>query len=257
MTNPPDDPLVAELRALGTRLDVPEAPDLRTAVRERLAAPHPVRANSARSNPVRANPARWKRRWLAAVTAAAVCAAVALSPARSAVADAVGGLLNFAGIEVRRGPERGELPTPSPLPSVRDVPLDEARRLARFPVLVPDRLGAPERVSVADPLPDGAPRVVSLFYRGGTVRLDEFDGQLKPTFLKESARDAEWVEFEGGQGLWFSGPHAVTYLDRTGAERVATARLAGPTLIWADRATTVRLEGVPTRAEALAIAASS
>jgi hypothetical protein len=243
--------LAAELRDLGQRLDVPEPPDLRSAVLDRLAAPHgPAPAR-------RIGFPRWPvRRWLtAAVSAALVCALVAVSPARAAVADAVTGLLRFAGIEIRseRGP--AVLPTPSPVPSVRDVGLAEARRLAKFPVRVPDRLGEPERVSVADPAPDGAPRVVSLFYRGGAIRLDEFDGELEPSFMKQ-APNAQWIDLGGLPAVWFAVPHAVTYVDRTGTVRVETARLAGPTLIWTDGAASYRLEGVANRDEALRIAES-
>jgi hypothetical protein len=253
MDKSPEERLVAELRELGRRLDVPEAPDVRSAVLDRLAVsrsedPAPRHRAAFRRRPV--------RRWLAAVASAVlVCALVALSPARAAVADAVDGLLRFAGIEIH--PERGHptLAPPSPVPSLRHVGLDEARRLAKFPVRVPERLGDPERVSVADPAPDGAPRVVSLFYRGGTIRLDEFDGRLEPAFMKQ-ASNAEWLELGGSTALWLKAPHPVTYIDRTGVVRVATARLAGPTLIWTDGAASFRLEGVATRDEALRIAES-
>jgi hypothetical protein len=250
VVSPTDELLAAELRDLGRRLDVPDPPDLRTAILDRLAAPQPTpsRRFAFRRPAV--------RRWLVAVASAIlVCALVAVSPARAAVADAVTGLLRFAGIEIRseRGP--AALPTPSPVPSVRDVGLAEARRLAKFPVRVPERLGEPERVSLADPAPDGAPRVVSLFYHGGTVRLDEFDGHVEPVFMKQ-APGAEWVDLGGYPAVWLSAPHPVTYIDRTGVQRVESARLAGPTLIWMDGTASFRLEGVATRDEAVRIAES-
>lgn len=247
--NTPDELLAAELRELGRRLDVPEAPDLRVAVRARLTTqPAAVRDRAA----IRGR----GRRWLVALVAAVVCGAVAVTPARATVVDAVGGLLRFAGIEVRPQPEPTALPaTPSPLPLLRHIGLDEARRLARFPVRVPARLGVPEQVTVADPAPDGAPRVVSLSFRDGAVRLDQFDGQLDPAFTKQ-AGGAEWVEVDGRSALWFPGPHPVTYQDRTGMERVETARLSGPTLVWMDDTVTFRLEGVSSRDEAVEIAAS-
>lgn len=249
MVNPTEELLAAELRELGRRLDVPEPPDLRSAVLDRLAAPHPARRRrfTFTRRPV--------RRWLVAVASAVlVCALIAISPARAAVADAVTGLLRFAGIEIRseRGP--AALPTPSPVPSVRQVGLDEARRLAKFPVRVPERLGEPERVILADPAPD-APRVVSLLYRGGTVRLDEFDGRVEPVFMKQ-APGAEWVDLGSYPAAWLSAPHPVTYIDRTGVQRVESARLAGPTLIWTDGTASYRLEGVATRDEAVRIARS-
>ncbi|HEX7745846.1 MAG TPA: hypothetical protein VF462_11360 [Micromonosporaceae bacterium] len=251
MVNPTEGSLAAELRELGRHLDVPEAPDLRPAVLDRLAAPHQTDPAPRRRFAFPRRP-----RWLVAVASAIlVCALVAVSPARAAVADAVDGLLRFAGIEIRPERVNPELPAPSPLPSVRHAGLDEARRLANFPVRVPDQLGEPERVSVADPAPDGSPRVVSLFYRGGAVRLDEFDGALEPAFMKQ-AQGAEWVALDGYSALWFPAPHPVTYIDRTGAERVETARLAGPTLIWTDGSASYRLEGVATREEAQRIAES-
>src|SRR5581483_8250415 len=133
--------------------------------------------------------------------------------------------------------------TPSPLPGRRAVSLDEARRLARFTIRVPDGLGAPELVEVIDPGPDGAPRIVSLFYRGGTLRLDEFDGHLDYAFLKSSVDVQDrWLNIPAGSGLWFPDPHSVTYIDRQGVPHQETSRLAGSTLIWSDDVVTLRLE---------------
>jgi hypothetical protein len=122
-------------------------------------------------------------------------------------------------------------------------------------VLVPVLLGAPEQVTVADPGPDGAPRVVSLVYRGGTVRLDQFDGRLQPHFFK-TADAVDRVQVGTEPALWFDRPHPVSYIDRSGVEQAATARLAGPTLVWQRDAVTYRLEGVPTVAEAIGLAES-
>lgn len=250
MVDSPEELLAAELRDLGRRLDVPDAPDIRSAVLDRLAAarPAPRRRFTLTRRP--------GRRWLAAVAAAALAfALIAVSPARAAVVDAVDGLLRFAGIEIRPEQGRPTPPSPSPLAGQRNVELDEARRLAKFPIRVPAALGEPERVRVADPAPDGAPRVVSLFYRGETIRLDEFDGRLEPVFLKQ-ASGVEWVDLGGDIAAWFPAPHPVTYIDRTGIQRVESARLAGPTLIWADGTASYRLEGVASRDEAVRIAES-
>lgn len=236
-----EDVLVAELRALGGELDVGRAADQRAAVRARLTRPLPAR--------------RRVRRWILAGVAALVGAVAVVAPARAAVVGAVGGLLRIAGIEVRAEPGPGGLPaTPGPLPSLRAATLDEARRVALFPVRVPAELGAPERVTLADPDARGAPRVVSMSFRGGAVRFDQFDGAPSPVFFK-MAGDAEWVQ-AGTGGIWLKGPHPVTYVDRDGAERVESARLAAPTLIWADAGVTYRLEGVATLDEALRVAGS-
>jgi hypothetical protein len=236
-----EDALVAELRALGDELDVGRAADQRAAVRARLTRPAPARHRA--------------RRWVLAGAAALVGAVAVVAPARAAVIDAVGTVLRIAGVEVRDEPDPGGLPaTPSPLPSLRTAALDEARRVALFPVRVPAGLGAPERVELADPDAAGAPRVVSMSFRGGTVRFDQFDGAPSPVFFKTAA-DAEWVEV-GTIGIWLAGPHPVTYVGRDGVERVETARLAAPTLIWSQAGVTYRLEGVGTRAEAVRLARS-
>jgi hypothetical protein len=97
--------------------------------------------------------------------------------------------------------------------------------------------------------------VVTLTYRGGTVSLDEFDGAVDLVFFK-TAPDARWVEVGAVSGIWLPGPHAVTYVDRDGVEHTASARLAGPTLIWVAGAVTYRLEGLATPEEARAAALS-
>ncbi|WP_433795116.1 hypothetical protein [Actinoplanes sp. CA-252034] len=227
--------LIAELRELGTRLAVPPAVDQRTALRERLATPAP--------RPRRA------RRWWAAAAAALIATVAAVAPARAAVVEVVGDLLRVAGVEVRREQPRTTLPgTPAPLPS--------ATASAAFPVGVPAALGEPEEVLRSDPDDAGRPRVVTLIYRGGAVRMDVFDGRLDTTFFK-TAPDARFVDLPGSIGAaWLPGPHPVTYVGRDGVERTGTARLAGPTLVWATDTVTYRLEGIGTLEEAIAVARS-
>jgi hypothetical protein len=236
--------MIAHLRELGDWVDVPAPADQRAAVRSRLQRAHPV--TGAR---------RRMMRWLAAVAAAAVCTVVVVPPARAAVADAVGGLLRIAGVEIRREPPAGALPArPAPLPSSSPSALDAARSRAKFTIRTPAALGTPE-VTVADPDPDGAPRVVTLTYRGGAIRLDQFDGRLETGFLK-SAPDAQWTQVGGQPAVWLPAPHPVTYLDRSGVERTEGARLAGPTLVWAHRSVTYRLEGLASLAQARTVAES-
>ncbi len=241
MADPRDELLAAELRRLGALLEVPPPPDVRAAVRARLLA-------RPRPRP------RWRWRAVAAAVAVAILVAV-VPPARAAVGHAVTGLLNFAGVRVSRG-QPAPAVSPAPLPSARAMPLDEARRLARFPVRVPARLGPPDQVQVADPAPDGAPRVVSLLYRGGTVRLDEFDGRLDVVFFKTQADEGTWVAVRGDAGMWFAKPHALEYVDRGGTTHHETARLTGPTLIWTDGTVTYRLEGFASLEEATEVAQS-
>jgi hypothetical protein len=233
-----DEDLVAELRALDRWLDVPDPADQRAAVRSRLARP---------------DHRRLRLRLFIASAVAAAGTVAAIAPARAAVVDTVDGLLRVAGIEVRQEVTPPDLPAhPSPLPSLRSTALDEARRLAHFPVRAPAALGQPEQVLTADPDTTGAPRVITLTYRAGTVRFDQFDGTTG-AFLK-TVSGGQWVTIGTGWGVWLPGPHAVTYVGRDGVERTATARLATPTLIWEDGGVTYRLEGFSTFAEARAVA---
>src|SRR5690242_2517462 len=118
------DDLIAELRALGDFLHVPPARDQRAAVRAGIARREATR--------------RW-RLWLIGVLVAVAGATGAVTPARAAVVSAVDGLLRVAGIAVRTGPTPpAALPaSPSPLPSEQATTLDEARRMANFPIRVP------------------------------------------------------------------------------------------------------------------------
>ncbi|WP_410643504.1 hypothetical protein [Amycolatopsis sp. lyj-346] len=248
MTDPRDARLAAALRALGDRLDVPPAPEVRAAVLARVTA-------RPRRRPV---VPRWAT--VAAALVLAFAAAVTQSPAvRATVTD----LLRFAGIELRGEPGptvRGQ----GLLPGERSVELAEARRLTAFPIGVPAALGRPDDVRVTgDPA-----RVVSLLYQAGpgrpaaaagpvAVRLDEFDGQLGPVFEKFLGMSGgRQVSVGGGPAIWIDRPHGLMYVDRAGEWRTETARLAAQSLIWQRDAVTYRLEGAFTVEDALKIAAT-
>lgn len=239
------DDLIDELRDLGHSLTVPAPADQRGAVRARLVRPAPRRS---------------RLRVLLAAAVAALIASVALvAPARAAVVEVIGDLLRVAGIEVRREPPTGSLPAdPSPLPSARTADLVEAERAAGFPVLVPQLLGPPEGVQLADVDAAGRPRVVTLLYRGGTVRFDQFAGNLDPLFRK-TAPNARWVQLAGvpDGAIWLPEPHPLAYQGRDGRPHRESARLAGPTLIWdTTEAVTYRLEGLTTLEQAREVAQS-
>lgn len=236
----------ARLRELGSRLDVPASPDgARTAlaVLSRLDEPTPRPAP---------RPARVQRpRLVAAAVALLVALAVAItvSPTvRAAVLD----FLRIGGVELRYEPPP-VTPTSDPaLPGERDATLAQARAEAAFDIRVPERLGQPESVRLADGTP---PRVVTLHYPG--VRVDEFDGTLHPFFEKfTSAEDVVPTVVDGVDGVWVLRPHVVIYLDRDGVEREQSARLAAHTLIWETGGVTYRIEGDLTRTQAITIAES-
>jgi hypothetical protein len=247
------DRLEAALRDLGARLEVPAPPDpgvLSGAVRAGLAGPPrggraPLGGGSV---PLR----------VAAVVLAVLITLGVLITVSPPVRAAVLHLLRFAGIEFSSEsgpPPPGGLPGTAPLPGERSVDLPTAQRISRFPVVLPGALGTPERVLVADGTP---PRIVSLLYRGGSVRLDEFDGSLDPALLKKfvGAEGLRWVELAGGYGVWVDAPHEVVYLDRDGNYRTESARLSGKTLIWQSGDVTLRLEGDLTLEQATAVAES-
>jgi RNA polymerase sigma factor (sigma-70 family) len=194
--------------------------------------------------------------WIVVILA--IVTAVVVPPVRSAVADVIGSILRLGGIELNTSaPSPSIAPTPSPIPSSVTADLAAARSRALFQVGVPRVLGEPSSVVLGDVDQRGAPRVVTLYYKGGTVRLDEFDGHLSPDFSKKTGiDDMEWVTVKGRYAVWLGSPHAIAYIDREGVERVETARTAGPTLAWEIGAVTYRLEGVADKNEALRIAES-
>jgi hypothetical protein len=241
--------LEAALRDLGANLDVPEPPDpgeLTEAVRARVAG-SPGRTGLL-GGPV-------LLRVAAAVLVALLTLAVLVTvspPVRAAVLH----LLRFAGIEFSsESAPPGRLPATVRLPGERSVDLPTARRLAPFPVAVPGRLGAPQDVLLIDGTP---PRVVSLVYRGGGVRLDEFDGRMDIGLFKKmtGSEGLRWVMVGDQQGIWVDRPHEVVYVDRDGNYHTDSARLSARTLIWPAGDVTLRLEGDFTLDEALAVAES-
>lgn len=250
------------LRQLARRLDVPPAPDVTGAVRDRLAGePAPG---------VRRRRSRWVPR-LAAVLAALILATAVATAASPVVRAALVDLLRFAGVELRQQP--GPTPTgTSSLPGEQRVDLATARRLAAFAVRVPAALGPPDVVLVSGGQP---PRVVSLLWRAGpgrpamppgppgdpaageaAARLDQFDGTV-PVFEKFlGGAGVQRVAVGGQPALWVAGPHEVLYVDRAGTWHTESARLAGATLLWQLGGVTLRLEGGFTQAEAVAVAES-
>lgn len=104
-------------------------------------------------------------------------------------------------------------------------------------------------------------RVLSMSWRvdGRTIRLDQFRATIDMVFLKRVGDAAEWVEVGTGSdyGVWFAKPHYVQLVGPDGRTRREAPRAAGPTLVWQRGRTTLRLEGVPDLARALAVAKSA
>ncbi|HET7477156.1 MAG TPA: hypothetical protein VFJ97_14200 [Dermatophilaceae bacterium] len=237
-----DDALPGELRALGQA--VPGAPaGFVDDVMSRVVAARPDGRPVASRPDRRGIPRRWR---VAVAVPLLLLALVALvPPVRAEVAS-------WFGIEVRSAPGPAPSTAPAP-PAARGTSLTEAARRVGFTPSVPTALGPPAGVEVS---PDR--RVVSMTWErpGGRVRLDQFAGSLSPLFVKSVFDAAEYVAVRGDTGLWFARPHLVQVIDRSGAEHVLPARPARATLVWQAGGLTLRLEGIGTREEAVAVASS-
>jgi hypothetical protein len=236
--------LELELREL--RIEWPETPDLAAAVQERLAAaPAPVR------------PRRWRLdrpAWQLAVAATALIVAVvmAIPPARAAVLDWLG----FGSVRITR-----EEPRPSRFGDVLvlgdPVTLEQARREAGIPVLVPEEVGDPDAAYLYEH-PTMGPRV-DLVYRarpglptssntGAGMLITEFRAVATPVIEKSAGGGAsvEQLEVGGDTAFFISGAeHGFAYVNPdTGDTNFEEQRLAGNTLL------VERSDGVLLRIEA-------
>lgn len=229
------DRLADELRALSRTLDVP-APDDDAVAEAVLARVDELDRPRRRVGWRRTLP---RHRWRAALAAfAGLLLVLALTPAvRAAVADWFG----FGGVVVRPGPAVSSAPPPPR--ATGGLTLEQGERLVGFTAVVPAPLGRPDGVEVS-----ADRRVLSLTWHGpgdgDTIRVDEFDGQVSPVFVK-TAKNAEWLSLgPDATGWWFPEPHQLRFIDRDGIERVETTRPAGPTLVWLAGGVTLRLEGL-------------
>jgi hypothetical protein len=97
---------------------------------------------------------------------------------------------------------------------------------------------------------------VSPFTDAGLL-ITEFRAEPMIEKIAKSTTAVEHVTVAGEVGYWFAGsPHSFAYLDRQGALREETSRLAGSTLVWTHGDLTLRLEGQLSKGEAMRIAAT-
>lgn len=247
--------LEAELRALGRELAVPVAPDLTDAVRSRLERRDvgSQRPGAAGIGPPRRRRPAWRVAF--AILVVLLGLLVATPQGRALVAH----VFRFAGIELSQQASPTVSPRPNPsLPGEQLLPLEQARQLVTFPILVPAALGQPDQVVVSD-----RGRVATLVYHHtayGQVRMDEFDGHLDTIVFKKFvyAHDVSQVRLDDRVAYWVTGPHEIVYIGRNGATDTASARLThGNTLIWDTGRVAVRIEGRFDKPDALAIAGSA
>jgi hypothetical protein len=234
--------LEQRLSALGGALQIPPAPDLVPAVLAQL--------------PARRRRRRPARRTLAVVLAATLLVAggaMAAPPTRHVVLR----ILGLRGVQIERVPR---LPAP-PAGAAHTLGLRlgvghriapaEARRAVRFTILVPP--GSPPGYLAHD-VPGG--RISFLI---GGVLITEFRGTTTPFILKVLGPRAKLtdVRVDGGPGVYLSrAPHEVFFAGPNGEAETDRIRLANHVLLFDHRGLTVRIEGAPTLARALALARS-
>ena len=211
-----------QLADLGRAVHVPVPEGLELAVMARVAAA-----------PTRSPWHRW-RRWLAGLLIGLLGAGVVASPVGASIREWFG----LPGVSVTTGDDP-VTETPTVPPATGNAGLGRAGDLAGFTPVVPEALGAPEHVEVSrDAL------VVSLSWttERGTVRLDQFRGDVDPLFWKTTT-EADRVAVGMHDALWLPAAHRVEVVAADGTERTLPSRLAAPTLLWVDDELTLRLEG--------------
>lgn len=243
------DDVVRDLAALGREAGLTVSTrDVVTAVMERVSVlPDPVQETSAPRWPERLRDVRAR---IAVAIAAVLVLLLAVPPVRATVADWFG----FGGIVVERG-----VPTTSAtdlIPPEVTAPnrLSDLAADVAYPLYAPTSLGEPQGAEVSA---DG--RMVSISWSSdghGTVRLDQFDAAPDYTAAKTTPR-VRFVAVGDATGLWFPVAHDVVLLEPDGDRRTESARSAGPTLVWQEGSTTLRLEGDLSLREATAIADST
>lgn len=268
---PSDAELERALADLGKRVAYPPTPDLSRVVRSRLEAT-PRRPGSALLDRLWPIPSRLWRPLVVAALALLLLGGslLTLSPAaRTAVAERLG----LRGIAIVHQPTV-LTPTTGPVAASlhlgERVSLDEARRRVAYPVVAPTlpELGTPDEIYVDESVGGGQ---VALVYRarpglpaaaetGVGLLVTQFRGDLDPgIFGKGLGPDTrlEQVTVNGGRGFWIEGkPHLFYYRDANGDDRSERVRLAGNVLLWEQGDLTLRLEGAPSKDEAMRIAAS-
>jgi hypothetical protein len=233
-----------ELDGLASHIVFPPTPDLAPAVLGRLRERH--------------HPRRLALAFAAAALALAATAAVlAASPgARSTVLD----WLRIGGVQIRRADELPKVPLRAEPVFGERVSLEEARRRVEFPVLVPERLGEPDRVHHRPYPPGGA--VTLVWGEPGEPRLalTEWAGRVvEPVVLKliPPGTQADVVTVGGGTGVWLEGaPHVLFIHPPGGGEQAEELYLAGNVLVWEVGERSFRIEAAVGRDEALRIARS-
>jgi hypothetical protein len=243
MQRPVPTPLERSLLQLGRELDVPEPPDVVTAVSARLGR--------------RPRPSfRWRAALAVALVALAVLAAtLAIPDARSALLR----ILHIGGERIELVDELPSIPPTGDLESTLGarISLADTRRMLGPGFRELDE--RPDRVYV-----DAVGTVWFLYGTPERARLLvaqtphlALDRGLTAGKLVGPGTRVDDVSVDGSRGLFLSGaPHLVGLVGRNGAVVAETVHLARDVLVWSSGGVTYRLEGDFTRDEALRLAGS-
>jgi hypothetical protein len=265
----PNDSLETALRALASTIELPP-PDYAERVLRQLTDPTTTSPRGARRRPTGRSTAMRRVVTAAAALLIAVVVTVAVPASRHAVASWFG----FAGIDIRTAPTESTPPSvpvsPAPLAAGDRVTLNQAQHAASNRLRLPAKLSPPDQVFVRR---DDAAVIVTLAYRSAStlqptpdtgfalIVTEIFDaGDPVLTKLLHNGALATSVQVGGRSGVFIAGPQDVIMLDHsrtTHGEPVAhevSARASANTLVWADGATTYRLEGDFTQRVALELA---
>lgn len=234
------------LAAVGRELDVPETPDLVTAVLAQIGS---------RSAPAR--PAR--RRWalaIALIVVAVLAATLAIPDARSALFR----FLSIGGERIEVVDSLPEVPVQEDLALTlgEEVTLEEARDASSFPLREldepPDRVFRGDRGTVW--FLYGSEERPRLLVAQSSLRLPMDEGILLKKLAGPGTR-VEIVDVDGSPGVFLSGEsHFLFLLDEYGLVVEDSARLARDVLIWERDGVGYRLEGDIELDEALRVAES-
>jgi hypothetical protein len=225
----------------------PDTPDLAAAVAAGRGAARAPRAGRRLDWPA------W--RIAVALAAALIAVVMAVPPARSAVLDWLG----FASVRIERGEPRPSR-FGSELSLGEPVTLDQARRRAGFPLVVPEAAGPPDAVYLSRD-----PARVDFVYRSGSgvgLLVTQFRAVASPVIEKVAGEGTrvERLQVDGDPAFFLSGArHGFAYIpedSRYGG--FEEQRLAGNTLLVDRRdGVLLRIEGELSREEAVRIAASA
>jgi len=262
-----DRALAAALAELGEALSFPPTPRLAPAV---VAA---IRAAPSRSRAPWSHGqwslGRWSLgRGLGRSLVLGLAATLLLAGLAAAIGFALGGLRITFG-----GPSPGS-PLPHRLVLERafgdPVSVDQLDERLAFTPLAPTlvELGAPDHVYVAEPPAGGGlaliwgdrPRFAADPESGLSIVLTEFRADIGPeTFEKmvNAGVRIEVVRVNGHPAYWIEGgEHFFFYRDANGEVVEGTLRLVESALVWEQDGLTLRIEGAPSRREAVRIAES-